>query len=499
MISLLTLRVTATVVHGVAQICTILRLVYQKRKHRMWLDDGFVAASLFCSMAWLACFWIQTNVEGMGPLYRLPAYWTDSVTFLTVVWFTRTSVLLSTVRLAPPGLVSRQIPFFASILFLMMWGALLIQRIYMCHHDSSWESMDEPRCTNMTMKITGSACELFSDLILMVAPIAALASAPVARKQHRLLLITFISALTFTCVSVAHAVYTLRNFGDDREDLTAIVQSGTSLLFSNLVVGIMFAHHRMNPNVEYPDEFSDVSYGASSRRKRGSSSAMKARIGSPKALNSIHLKLDRESFGTSSPLRYMDDGDSTKESTVIAPFEFETTPRDSAIGMSYIPDMKVPYGVTLSPRLLDPHYADDTSKGLRSPSYQSCISVYSKEADRESSLSTYPMLQDDAELLTPPPPTAVMKNVRFLSPLPKAGDRSTASTTFSSVLNSYLVNDAPASNSNRSHRQNVAIPPKTVPPFASECPFFFAQHILFDVHTVHLFRYLSFLLVCTSV
>ncbi|KAF8905144.1 hypothetical protein CPB85DRAFT_928555 [Mucidula mucida] len=227
MISLLALRVIATVVHGIAQICTILRLVYQKRKHRMWLDDGFVAAALLCSIAWLVCFWIRSQgVDSLAQshLWRLRAYWTDSLTFLTVVWFTRTAVLLSTVRLAPPGLFSRQIPFFASILFLMMWGALLIQRVYMCHYNSSWESEDDPQCTNIPMKITGLACELFSDFILIVSPIVALASSPVARKQRRLLLITFISSLAFTIVSVAHAVYTVRNFGSRSEDLTVIIQ-----------------------------------------------------------------------------------------------------------------------------------------------------------------------------------------------------------------------------------------------------------------------------------
>ncbi len=214
----------------------------------------------------------------------------------------------------------------------------------------------------------------------------------------------------------------------------------------------MFAHQRMNPNVEYPDEFSEGTY-STPRRKRGSNSRMKARIGSPRALNSIHLKLDgHESFGTSSPHRYVNERESSEES---APTEEKL--RDSAIAMSpYIPDMKVPYGVIPSSRLLDPRSAhvDD----------QSSISLYSKESrNRDSSLSTYPMLQDDTEVLTSPPPAAT-KNVRFLSPLPKIADRSTGST-FSSMLNSYLADDSPKfSDWNRSHRQNVAVPPKTVPP-----------------------------------
>ncbi|KIY71991.1 hypothetical protein CYLTODRAFT_344876 [Cylindrobasidium torrendii FP15055 ss-10] len=223
---LLILRlVIATTVHGVAQICTFLRLAYQIRQRRVWLDDGAATFAALASIVWLAGFWVETDVK--GPLaHRVNAYWAESLTFLVVVWFTRASVLLSTVRIAPPGLISRKIPFFAVILFVVMWIALMAQRITLCYRDKSWASDETPQCSSAHPRILPwLIVEFFSDIVLLCAPLGALIFGRTTSNQSRLLIVTFITSFALTAVSVGHGVTTIHDFSNHLEYLAAIVQA----------------------------------------------------------------------------------------------------------------------------------------------------------------------------------------------------------------------------------------------------------------------------------
>ncbi len=57
-------QVIATVVHGLAQIFTFFRLAYRSRKGRLWLDDACASIAMVCSLVWLVCYWIYTDVPG---------------------------------------------------------------------------------------------------------------------------------------------------------------------------------------------------------------------------------------------------------------------------------------------------------------------------------------------------------------------------------------------------------------------------------------------------
>ncbi|KAK0243910.1 hypothetical protein EDD85DRAFT_179794 [Armillaria nabsnona] len=454
MVTVWTLRITATVVHGLAQIFTFFRLAHRSRKGRLWLDDACASIAMVCSLVWLVCYWIYTDVPGVGPfgqseLFRIRSYWVDSTMFLVVVWLSRMSLMFSFIRSSPPGILSRKLPFFGSVLFLLMWASLLAQRIYLCHRDETWQDQSQPKCDNQTIKITVLAFELFSNLIILATPAVTLIAGTVYHAQHRVLLILLFCAVIITAASVVHAVYWIHEYGVLLEDLSAIIESGASLMFINLAVGIMFFHQRMDRNVEYPDDLEYPDGSSTFRKKRGSIS-LKQRIGSPHRLNAIRLSLQasgHESFATSIPHIYLDDNTTLAGSTTdVSKIHGAEKTIDSGVELE-------PYTPTI--------YAEETSKLFRHKSYQSSLSRYSDDSpttanfrhSADSRMSTCPMLSSPAKSdhqLSPPPTAAPPnKSVRFLTPMPP---RSPAPSVYSSIYNRSLIDEDPF------HRREPAPP-----------------------------------------
>lgn len=406
---------------------------------------------MVCSLAWLVCYWILTDVPGVGPigqseLFRIRSYWVDSATFLSIVWLSRMSLMFSFIRSSPPGFLSRKLPFFASVLFLLMWASLLAQRIYLCDQDESWQDQPQPKCDNQTIRITVLAFELFSNLIILATPVVTLIAGTVYHAQHRVLLILLFCALIITAVSVVHAVFWIHeSYVVLLEDLTAIIESGASLIFINLVVGVMFLHQRMDRNVEYPDDLEYPDGSSTFRKKR--SSQLKQHIGPPRRLNAIRLSLQgtgHESFATSIPHIYLDDNNTLTGST-------------TDISKIHGAEKTIDSGVELEP-YTPAIYAEETSKLFRPTSYQSSLSRYSDDSpttanfrhSADSRLSTCPMLRSPDVMSPPakldhppsPPPTAAPpnKSVRFLSPL---SPRSPATSMYSSIYNRSLIDEDP--------------------------------------------------------
>jgi hypothetical protein len=56
------------------------------------------------------------------------------------------SLLYSAIRIIPVMMTLRRIAHFSAILFGCMWAALLIQKVYICAHDTAWEMTRAPQC-----------------------------------------------------------------------------------------------------------------------------------------------------------------------------------------------------------------------------------------------------------------------------------------------------------------------------------------------------------------
>jgi hypothetical protein len=66
LISITTWRITATVLAGVGQLLTLLRIIYRAKKRQLWVDDMLAALSGILSLTALPCLWIYTDYLGMN-------------------------------------------------------------------------------------------------------------------------------------------------------------------------------------------------------------------------------------------------------------------------------------------------------------------------------------------------------------------------------------------------------------------------------------------------
>jgi hypothetical protein len=58
----------------------------------------------------------------------------------------RMSLLYSAIRIIPHAMTLRRVAYFCAILFGCMWATLVIQKAYICGHDTAWEDTQKPQC-----------------------------------------------------------------------------------------------------------------------------------------------------------------------------------------------------------------------------------------------------------------------------------------------------------------------------------------------------------------
>jgi hypothetical protein len=56
------------------------------------------------------------------------------------------SLLYSVIKIVPLMMTLCRIAHFSTILFGCMWAALVIQKAYICAHDTAWEMTQKPQC-----------------------------------------------------------------------------------------------------------------------------------------------------------------------------------------------------------------------------------------------------------------------------------------------------------------------------------------------------------------
>lgn len=159
------------------------------------------------------------------------------------------SMLYSVIRITPPMMPLRRIAYFCAILFGLMWVGLLVQKIYICAHDRSWERLPAPQChlgesvgileliskqyhqywyiTQYPERFVPIA-DFIADGILVGIPLRLIWHVNMPRHMRKLLFSIFSASILVTIVSVVHAVYLLGPSGL-LEGLTANVEVCTLL------------------------------------------------------------------------------------------------------------------------------------------------------------------------------------------------------------------------------------------------------------------------------
>lgn len=245
--SLTALRVAVTIVHPVAILCTAFRLGYRWFRLSFWWDDVLACLSMVLDLICLIGVWMLTDTPWTGPLHqslhaRTVAYWLSSISFTSVLWTARLSILYSVIRITPPKMTLRRCTYLAVFLFLLMYAGVIVSKVYVCVHDPKWQQSPILQChLGRGIAIAELTTDVVADIVLVAIPWVLLSRLRLP-SAHRILLSTIFSAsLVTTAVSIPHAVYVLGPEGL-LSDITAHVEAGISLIVANMLVIVTYLY-----------------------------------------------------------------------------------------------------------------------------------------------------------------------------------------------------------------------------------------------------------------
>ncbi|KAI0053213.1 hypothetical protein FA95DRAFT_1552711 [Auriscalpium vulgare] len=227
------IEVTLAVVGAIALCMTIARLWI--RRDRYWWDDAWALFSL------LNLFLQTTGViihvrdpSKVAKHERITAYYLMAMSFYTVIWSARTSILFSIIRIDPDPHTRRRLRWVAAA-FIGAIGFFIAQILWVCEPEPKWKDLPSPQC-HLTKQV--AICQLVSDVIsdslLITLPLRLIHGIRDTRLRRRVMFI-FSTSIVTTVVSLVHAVYIIRS-GGKNVLIAAIVELGMSLTVANVPV-----------------------------------------------------------------------------------------------------------------------------------------------------------------------------------------------------------------------------------------------------------------------
>ncbi|KAF8838575.1 hypothetical protein BDN67DRAFT_971363 [Paxillus ammoniavirescens] len=229
-------EVKRSVVHGLAIIVTLFRLLYRWYMLIFWWEDAWAALALVFDIGCLVSVWMEVPAQNRLSLPRIDimANWILSVTITCIIWCARMSILCSIVRIANPSPNLRRIAYCIAAVFLTTGFALVAQKIVVC-------SLNSCKFT-MHIAITQLVTDVFSDAMLVAASVRFLRDVKLSRKRRVLILSTFSASVLITAVTILHSVLLLLQEPTTGTIVIGHVKAGLSLLVCNALVLVTFVY-----------------------------------------------------------------------------------------------------------------------------------------------------------------------------------------------------------------------------------------------------------------
>ncbi|KIJ64223.1 hypothetical protein HYDPIDRAFT_167963 [Hydnomerulius pinastri MD-312] len=221
-------KISGSVVHGLAILTTVFRLSYRCYMSRFWWEDAWAAIALIADIACLVSVWTQ-----IAPQTHIMSNWLLSVTLTVVLWAARMSILYSIIRIANPPPKLRRIAYCIVALFLTMGVALVAQKFVICEQDL---------CRVMTpVAIAQLVTDIVSDAILVAAPIRFLRDVKLSQSRRVLILSAFSASILISGVTILHSVL-LFKVPTTGTIVIGHVKAALSLIVCNALVVVTFIY-----------------------------------------------------------------------------------------------------------------------------------------------------------------------------------------------------------------------------------------------------------------
>ncbi|KAF9077176.1 hypothetical protein BDP27DRAFT_1254160 [Rhodocollybia butyracea] len=230
---LVQMKITESVCAFVAISSTAHRLYI--RRGRWWIDDVWAAFSLLTLFAQIAAVFLHVkNPQTMSKLSQVAAYYLMAITFYTVIWGSRISIIYSVIRIDSSR--SRRMLYVAiSVVYFLAALIMIIQLFWVCEPMPSWKEARNPQCPLTTqVAVAQLVTDILADLFLLVAPLTVLKHLQDKALRKKLIMI-FSTCLVTTVVSLVHATFILTT-GGIKVIISALVEDCISLIVCNLPV-----------------------------------------------------------------------------------------------------------------------------------------------------------------------------------------------------------------------------------------------------------------------
>ncbi|KAG2078966.1 hypothetical protein BDR04DRAFT_1040729 [Suillus decipiens] len=219
------LIVVASVSHSIAILCTIARLFYRAWMCRFWWEDAWAAVALTADVLCLACLWLDPWLRS----------WILSVTFASVPWAARMSIIFSVIRITNYSgcKIHKQITYLIAVSFACMWAALIAQKLSMCE----LHSCIMPLSVAFSQLIT----DVIADISLVAAPLYLWKNVGLSRSRQILVQSAFSASLLITTITIPDSIY-LSTGHIAAALILAYVKAALSLFICNLLVIVTYLY-----------------------------------------------------------------------------------------------------------------------------------------------------------------------------------------------------------------------------------------------------------------
>ncbi|KAG2036067.1 hypothetical protein BDR03DRAFT_470481 [Suillus americanus] len=220
------LIVVGSVSHSIAILCTIARLVYRVWTRHFWWEDVWAAVALIADVICLACLWLDQMITP----------WILSITFTSVLWAARMSIIFSVIRITNHSgcKIHKQITYLIAVSFACMWAVLIAQKTSACKLHSCIMS---PSVVSSQLIADGIA-----DVSLVGTPLYLWTKVGLSRSRQILVLSTFGTSLSLiTAITIFHSI----NISIGHTSTTLIlayVKAAFSLLICNILVIVILLY-----------------------------------------------------------------------------------------------------------------------------------------------------------------------------------------------------------------------------------------------------------------
>ncbi|KAH9477684.1 hypothetical protein JR316_0009910 [Psilocybe cubensis] len=206
-----TWKAVVTVLQLLAIAITALRLFLRHRRQTLWVDDITVALALVMELVGMIVMWfVYVQDDNSTVKGRVALYWFASIAWITTLWLTRITMILSITRIFPDwGTIRRNcrgiaISFGIFYIGFICW--LCTSACVPSSSDAMTSRTDILDCSNERhfLVIASFSADIFSCCVLVLYPMFILFVLPLSRGQYKLVMGLLIA---FTLVLLSSIVF----------------------------------------------------------------------------------------------------------------------------------------------------------------------------------------------------------------------------------------------------------------------------------------------------